>query len=193
MLVLIRFLIFVVVSLATGLGSAGLLLDEGFFATARQMGPWAIWPNAGTLDADPYSLARTARSGQLPVTSASLLSFSATTDSDGRRLSGDCTYDVLGRPFPALWWDIAVYDVNGGVIPNKAGRYAFNSANLFVASDGRFTIRISPDVQPGNWLPSAEGEDFVLYANILRPLSRDRLLNSRSPEDFMPRITRVKC
>jgi hypothetical protein len=191
--ILIRFLIFVIVALATGLGSAGLLLDKGFFATARQMGPWSIWMNSGSLDADPYSLARTARSGLLPITSGSLLSFSATTDSKGRRLNGACTYEVLGRPFPALWWDIAAFDVNGGVIPNEAGRHAFNSTNLFIRSDGRFTIQTSPEVRPGNWLPTADGENFVLYVNILRPYSRDRFLNSPAPEEFMPRITKVKC
>lgn len=190
---LIRFFVFASVALIVGLGSAAFFLDRGFFATAKQVGPWRVWVNSGALDADPYTLARVARSGGLPITSASLLSFSATEDSDGSPLSGDCTYDVVGRPFPSLWWNLAAFTETGQPIANPAGRHAFNNANLLVSADGLFIVRVAPEVQPGNWLPTASGESFILMLNILRPLNRDRVMGSPTGENFMPRIVKVTC
>lgn len=190
---LIRFLVFVAISLFIGLGSAAYILNHGFFATAKQVGPWSIWFHSGVQDADPYTLARVARAGSLPVTAASLLSFSALQDSDGNTLNGDCTYNLIGRPFPALWWNIAAFSHTGRPIENPANRHSFNSGNLLISGDGQFVVRVSPQVQPGNWLPVKEGERFVLIINILRPLNRDRILNTQFGADLMPRIVRVSC
>ena len=35
---------------------------------AISLGPWQAWPNAGTENVDPYSRARLARTGEIPVT-----------------------------------------------------------------------------------------------------------------------------
>lgn len=191
--ILIRFMVFAALSLAIGLGSAAVFLDRGFFATARQVGPWVVWVHSGELGADPYTLARVSRSGGLPITSASLLSFSASEDSNGDALSGGCTYNVIGRPFPSLWWNIAAYTATGQPISNAANRHAFNSANLLLAADGRFVLRIAPEVQPGNWLPTADGEPFTLTLNILRPMSRERVLRDPLGENLMPQIVKVAC
>jgi len=190
---LIRFFVFTVVSLIVGLGSTAVFLDRGFFATSRQAGPWITWVNAGVSGADPYTIARVARSGGLPITAASLLSFTAMEDSDGGRLRGACSYEIVGRPFPGLWWNIAAFTPTGQPIPNKAQRHAFNSANLVVSANGLFAVRLSPDVQPGNWLPTSSGSDVVLQLNILRPLNRDRVVRNPQAEDLMPRITKVSC
>jgi hypothetical protein len=191
--ILIRFLVFTLVALTVSAGSAALMLDRGFFATARQAGPWITWFNAGLAGADPYTLARVARSGDLPVTAASMLSFTAADDSDGRKLRGDCTYEIVGRQFPALWWNIAAFTPAGRAIPNKAGRHAFNSANLLLTADGLFSVRLGPDVQPGNWLPTSPDEGVVLQINILRPLNRDRVVRDPRASELMPRITRMGC
>jgi hypothetical protein len=188
---LTRFLLFVGIALALGLGSAWRTVSHGFFASTVRFGPWAFWSRQGTADADPNTIAHIAREGTVPVTAASAMTFTATRDSAGARLSGDCTYEVRGYSVPALWWSIAAFRADGEVMRNKTGRSSFSSANISAAPDGSFLMRLSPEVQPGNWLPAERGRRVVLRLEILRPLSPDNLL--KSGEDILPAITLVEC
>jgi hypothetical protein len=95
---LIHFLCFALLSLALGLGSAYYSIEHGFALVAPHTGPWKTWINAGSLAADPYTRARIARIGDLPITSASGLTFVATTDSEGEELSSGCDYEIVARP-----------------------------------------------------------------------------------------------
>ena len=188
---LTRFALFAGIALALGLGSAWRTVSHGFFASTVRFGPWAFWFRQGAADADPYTIAHIAREGTLPITAASAMTFTATRDSAGARLSGDCAYEVRGYAIPALWWSISAFGADGQVIPNKTGRASFFSANISSAADGSFLVRLSPDVQPGNWLPLERGKRVVLRFEILRPLSPDILL--KSGEDILPAITLVEC
>ncbi len=188
---LIRFSLFAAIALVLGLGSAWRAVSHGFFASTVRFGPWAFWFRQGTGDADPYTMAHIAREGTLPITATSAMTFTATRDSAGSRLSGDCTYEVRGYSIPALWWNVAAFRADGQVMPNKTGRSGFSSANMLTAPDGSFLVRLSPEVQPGNWLPSERGNRVVLRFEILRPLSPDNLL--KSGEDVLPTITLVEC
>ena len=173
------------------LGPPGATVSHGFFASTVRFGPWAYWFRQGTADADPYTVAHIAREGTLPITATSDMTFTATRDSAGARLSGDCTYEVRGYSVPALWWSIAAFRTDGQVMPNKTGRSSFTSANISTAPDGSFLVRLSPEVQPGNWLPAEHGTRVVLRLEILRPLSPDGLL--KSGDDILPAITLVEC
>lgn len=191
MLFLTRFSLFVVVALFLGLGSAWRAVSHGFFATTERFGPWVLWFREGTADADPYTVAHVARQGSLPITASGAMVFTATRDSSGSHLSGDCTYEVRGYSVPSVWWNIAVFTPDGKVIPNKTGRSSFSSANILTAPDGTFLVRLSPDVQPGNWLPASRGRRVVLRINILRPLNPDSLV--KSGQDVLPEISLVEC
>ncbi len=186
-----RFIIFAAIALVAGLGSAWRAVDHGFSAAANRYGPWAFWFREGTADADPYTLAHVARQGVLPLTAAGNMVFTATRDSAGSRLSGDCTYEIRGIAVPSLWWNIAAFTADGEIMPNKTGRSGFSSANILAAPDGRFTVRLSPDVQPGNWIPAARGTRVTLQLSILRPFNPDNLLKSGS--DILPEITLLEC
>ena len=186
-----RFLIFAAIALILGLGSAWRAVNHGFFATANRYGPWAIWFQEGTAGADPYTVAHVARQGVLPVTITSEMVFTATRDSDGSHLSGDCTYEIRGHSVPALWWSLAAFGTSGEVMPNKTGRAGFSSSNMLTAPDGSFTVRLSPEVQPGNWIPAARGNRVILRLNVLRPLNPDTLLKSGG--DILPEITLLEC
>jgi hypothetical protein len=186
-----RFLLFSAIALTLGIGSAWRAVNHGFFATTERFGPWALWFREGTSDADPYTAAHTARQGALPITAASAFTFTATRDSEGSHLSGDCTYEVRGYSVPALWWNIAAFTPDGQTMPNKTGRSSFSSANIIAAPDGTFTVRLSPDVQPGNWIPASRGNRVILRLNILRPLNPDSLL--KSGQEILPEITLMEC
>ncbi len=188
---LTRFFIFAAIALIVGFGSAWRAVNHGFFASANRYGPWAFWIREGTADADPYTIAHVARQGVLPITTASEMVFSATRDSAGSHLSGDCTYEIRGTSVPALWWGLAAFKSDGGIMPNKTGRSGFTSANMLTAPDGTFTVRLSPDVQPGNWIPAERGSRVVLRLSILRPLSPDSFLKSGG--DILPEINLMEC
>lgn len=191
---LIAFFVFAAVSLVLGLGSARYMIDGGFAAIIREGGPWKAWLQAGSSLADPYTKAHFARSGELPITSASGLTFSANTDDKGSRLSSYCEYEIIARPLAALWWTIAVYDEEGQLIPNAADRHAFSSQNLAILSDGSQRISLAPTARPGHWLPSGEGHYLTLRLRIIRPLTLEQQQHSESINaDSLPHIQRVKC
>jgi hypothetical protein len=188
---LTRFLLFVGIALVLGLGSAWRSVGHGFFASTQRFGPWAFWFRDGTSEADPYTIAHDAREGTYPMTAASMMTFTASRDNAGSKLSGDCTYEVRGYAIPSLWWNIAAFRPEGQMMPNKTGRASFSNANILTAPDGSFLVRVSPDVQPGNWLPAERGGRVVLRMNILRPLAPDALLKSGA--DILPSITLMEC
>lgn len=189
---LIFFLLFAVLSLVLGLGSAYWLIDEGFALVSPQAGPWKTWINAGSLSADPYTRAHVARSGDLPITSASGLTFTARTDSAGDALASSCEYEIVARPLAAIWWTIGLYDGDGQLIPNKAGRHAFNSQNLTVLPDGTQRISLASAARPGHWLPSGEDQDLTLVLRIIRPLSVEQQREGVAFES-LPEIVKVRC
>jgi len=187
------FLIFAGLSLVLGLGSAYYMIDDGFALVVGRAGPWKSWINAGGRFADPYTRAHIARSGDLPITSASGLTFFASTDSDGRRLRSYCDYEIIARPLAALWWTIAAFDEDGKLIPNKAARHAFNSQSLAILSDGTQRINLGPAARPGHWLPSGEGHDLTLVLRIIRPLTVSQKSADEAAANAMPIIRRVSC
>jgi hypothetical protein len=189
---LIHFLLFGFLSLAIGLGTAHHFVENGFALVAPQSGPWKTWINAGSITADPYTRAHVARFGDLPVNSASGLTFVAKTDSDGEELSSDCEYEIVARPIAAVWWSIALFDADGGLIPNQAGRHAFNSQNLTVLPDGTQRIAMAPRARPGHWLPSGEDNELTLILRMIRPLSLEQQREGVVFEN-LPTIQRVKC
>ena len=79
----------------------------------------------------------------------------------------------------------------GRSCPARPGDRAFPAPTSSRAPDGRFTVRLSPDVQPGNWIPAARGTRVTLRLSILRPLSPDSLLKSGG--DILPEITLMEC
>ena len=191
---LFAFLIFAVLSVVLGIGSARYMISDGFSLVVGRAGPWKTWIRAGGQAADPYTRAHFARTGELPITSASGLTFFARQDDKGGRLTSDCEYEIVARPLTALWWTIAVYDEEGKLIPNKANRYAFSSQNLTVLPDGTQRISLAPAARPGYWLPSGEDHNLTLLLHVIRPMTLEQQQNQQAtaPQD-LPRIHRVGC
>ncbi len=188
---LIRFALFAALALSLGLGSAWRALNHGFFATTQRFGPWALWSREAAVDSDPYSIARVARQGVLPLTSSAAVSFTATRDSAGSRLSGSCTYEVRGLSVAALWWNVSVFKSDGTPMETKAARSGFSSETATLTPDGSFMIRISPEPQPGNWIPSAPSARFVIAYMILKPLNPEAVLEAA--QSVLPEISLAAC
>ncbi len=190
--VLLKFFAFAALSLVLGLGSAWYMIDPGTALTTTRVGAWETWRREGMIDADPYTQARTARSGRLPVTTATALYFTARHDDDGYTLTSGCDYEIIGRSINSLWWSITLYDSNGDLIANKAERHSFNSQNISLQSNGEFRIAVSSAVKPGNWLPSGRNNDLILMLRVIRPVNAARTTRTREPES-LPQIKRIDC
>jgi hypothetical protein len=182
--------IMLLVAAVLGIASAWLAVDRGPLFGALRLGAWTAWPRVGPADADPYSDAVLAHSGELPLGSGEGLAFTAEADDLGEPLVGSCSYEISGQTPPARLWTLTAYDQEGRLFANPARRSSFHSREILRRGDGTFVIAVSPEVQPGNWLPVVPRASFRLVVRLY-----DTPLTSRgqTPEATMPAIRRTAC
>lgn len=101
-------------------------------------GPWMTNPDAATAQTDAYRRAIAAVHGLFATNRAGAIYYTASTDSDGRALTGRCRYEVEGRAPDARWWSITAYGPDDALIANPAGRYSVTTQQ--VAPDPRGNI-----------------------------------------------------
>jgi len=159
--------LFAGIALIGGISSSWYMIEVGTGLTTVKNGPWVSWPTAATPDADPYTRARAARRGSLPLSGNIARVFEALTDNTGQRLQSSCDYAVVGRGLTDGWWSIAVFDDQGHWIPNPAERYAFNSSTIARSADGSFVVTLARDARPGNWLPTSGAGRLTLVLTLL--------------------------
>lgn len=179
-----------VIAAAAGIGSAWFAIDQGRLFGAVSVGGWTAWPQEGSADADPYSLAMLARTGEVPLGAGEGLSFSAATDADKAPLSGSCTYAIVGDTPAARLWTLTAYDADGRLMANLADRLGFHSREIVRNADGSFAIAVSSSVKPGNWLPIGAVDRFRL---VLRLYDTPLTTGSQIANLVMPAIRKVSC
>jgi hypothetical protein len=187
---LIDLAIVIVVATVIGFTSAWYAVEQGPLFGAVKVGEWTAWPAAGSPEADPYSLAVLARTGEVPLGAGEGLSFSAETDSDSEPLSGQCRYEIVGQTPAARMWTLTAYDREGRLMVNAARRSGFHSGEVLRRPDGSFVIDVSPDVRPGNWLPVGRVDSFRL---VLRLYDTPLTTGGRLTDLVMPEIRREDC
>ncbi|WP_413992796.1 DUF1214 domain-containing protein [Labrys okinawensis] len=146
-----------VLGAVVALGLTWWTTGDAFQIGALRIGPWQAWPLTDPLNADRYSRARIARSGDLPLGPGEGLAFTARVDSEGRALDGSCHYTISPILPPARWWTLSLYDEAGKPIANPSERFGFASSAVLRGENGAAAIETGPVLQPGNWLPSAAG------------------------------------
>jgi hypothetical protein len=162
----------VVVSLGLGLGSAWIAARAAAPIDSLKLGSWSTWPNAGTADTDPYSRARLARNGELPLGAGEGLALYAKGDADGKALRGQCTYVIEGQTPPARLWTLGLETPDGKPLPTRENITAIGSESIVRQSDGSFQIVVSPRPQPGNWLSSAGAGDIRVVVRLYDTTAR---------------------
>ena len=155
-----------VVGAAIGLGTTYYALSRSTAFGAVTLGGWTFWPKTGTPDIDPYARASIARSGELPIGSGDGVALYARVDDRGRVLDGSCEVTISGTTPPARFWTLTLYDPNGEIVANSANRYGVTSQEIMRHADGSFEITIAPRARPGNWLPTAGVERYVLVLRL---------------------------
>jgi hypothetical protein len=161
-----KFLLAGLIGLVIGLGVTFAALRHGVGFGAVEAGPWTAWPKVGAANIDPYLRAALTRSGEIPLGSSEGVSFVARRDSAGRRLDGACDYTVSGQTPQARYWTLTAMTPDGHLFATPARRNGFTSSEILRAADGGFTIALSTNARPGNWLPLVYRRDFILVLRL---------------------------
>ena len=102
-----RVLLALAIGLPLGAWSASRMIrsDQGFGTLVA--GAWTARPREGSAEADPYSRARLAAEGFVPLGAAEGVAFEAVADSAGAPLLRDCNYVLEGEMPRARAWTLA--------------------------------------------------------------------------------------
>jgi hypothetical protein len=177
-------------AIALGLWTAWLAVRSPAPIDTIVVGAWQAWPNAGTADADPYSRARLARTGEIPLGSGEGLTLLALDDDSGAPLTTKCDYKIVGQTPPARLWTMALENSDGRIIEGRSGPEALGSDALLRSPDGSFEIVLSSHPQTGNWISTEGGAPFRLVVRLYDTSART---GTQLTTLFMPHITRGRC
>jgi len=191
----LRYLINIFVVFIIGLGGGGLsawmaVEAENGFGSVK-IGQWTSWPLAGSVDADPYTRARVAKDGSVPLGAAEGLAFFLNTDQFGKPLSRECQYSIFGATPPARIWTLSVQDDKKQTVISKTGIANTSFSQTIVREqDGTFTINIGSQPAPGNWLSiSGKGKMRLVLRLYDTPITGSAGL----AEPVMPRVINRDC
>lgn len=187
----VRALLMCVLGLAVGLLATAYAVSSLSPFDRIGLGPWKLEAHAGSMDADPYTLARLERTGEIPLAVGEGLQLVARVDDEGRTLDARCVYNVGPRVPAARYWTLSLIDPDGWPVDNLARRYGFRSSEILRSGNGEFTITVAADVQPGNWLPIGTRGPIALALRLYdSPLGAAAGAIDRST---VPRVARVSC
>ncbi len=131
-------------------------------------GVWRHYPGYGSVTANPYVRAQSQLTGPLAVDRSEAIYLIADRDDRGELLRPGRNYRIEGGDLDARWWSITVYG-DHHLIPNRQGRYSYNSANVAKNADGSWTIHLSNAQKPGNWIPTGDGRWLEVCLRMYNP------------------------
>lgn len=175
-----------------GLASADWATRGGYPFGGVPVGAWTAWPRAGAGNADPYTRAVNARRGEIPLAVGEGLLLTAAADDQGQALDATCAYRIGGGTPPARAWTLTVAGRGARDPGRPAMREGFTSTEVLRSADGRFSVILAPDVQPGNWLPSPRDSGPVRLALRLYDTPVAASVGSLDRAS-VPAITRLGC
>lgn len=183
--------IILAIGIILGGGSVWYSLQASHGIGGINVGRWTAWPFAGGAEADPYTIAKVARNGNIPLGATEGLAFEAKTDNSGRPLIFNCSYIISGRTPPARLWTLTAYNQDGSLVtPGFTKQSATYSGNLLRFDQGAFRVGISKTPVSGNWLSIAGKGSFYLVLRLYdTPATSSTGLASRR----MPAILRGEC
>jgi hypothetical protein len=189
----VPFLVAIMLVIAFGGGIvstlAALEATSGFGSI--RIGQWDAFPEAQTVNADPYAKSHRADAGKLLYGTAEGLAFTATVDNQGNRLVGGCRYNIEGVTPPARFWTLYAADMQGNLLDDGSGRpAALNSRTLLRGPEGDIDIAVASTAQTFNWLTIPASGEFKLVLTLLdTPVAGSSGLIDLT----MPSIIRTGC
>ncbi|MDB5507342.1 MAG: hypothetical protein JWR75_1980 [Devosia sp.] len=183
-------LLLVAVALGVGFGLSWYALNDGRLGGARQLGPWAAWPDLGSPAPNPYTRALLARTGALQLGRSEGLQFIATADSAGEPLDLACRYRVEGPTPAASLWTLAAVGPDGRNVASAGTPPNLDSAHVARTNDGIAIINVSSRLAGQNWLEVTGNGPFSL---VLTFYDTQLASNLGADPATMPAITRGEC
>jgi hypothetical protein len=154
-------------------------------------GIWFTSTFAGSADQSSELRAYVARTGILALAQSEVLYYQTGLDDEGRPLETRCQYQVRGGSFDSDWWSLAVYDDTNHYFPIPGVPASFNSVNVPVDEDGRWTIAIGTREDADHaWVPILDTGGFNLLLRLYRPGEDVR---GDLADAEMPTIRRLSC
>jgi hypothetical protein len=181
-----------VIAIGGGAGSVWYAVSAQEGVGAVTVGSWTAYPDMGAPDADPYSKARQARLGLLPLGRAEGLAFIATRDAAGAPLSRQCSYLIEGSTPPARFWTLYAADPALRMIaPGRMRKPALQSLSILRNPDNSFAVAVAPQAAPGNWLRVSGGSGPLA---LVLTLYDTPVAGVIGVEDVaLPKISRTGC
>ncbi|GJD28869.1 hypothetical protein PMNALOAF_0101 [Methylobacterium adhaesivum] len=175
-----------------GLATADYATRGGYPFGGVTVGAWTAWPRTGSVGADPYARAVNARRSEIPLAVGEGMLLTAAQDDAGQGLDAACTYAIAGITPPARAWTVTIAGRGPRDPAHPSLREGFTSTEILREPDGRFVITLSPEVQPGNWLPMPRASGPVRLALRLydTPVAASAGTLDRAA---LPAITRTGC
>lgn len=134
---------------------------------------WFTSRHVGSKNADAKTRAFVAVSGLLGLAKEETLYFRLNKDDQGRALTSDFEYEIVGANLPARWWSLTLYDQDHFLTRNTTGPYSVKGSVVVADQNGQFTIRLAANgksVQPGEyWIDMGEGQNMSLSLRMYNP------------------------
>jgi hypothetical protein len=112
-------------------------------------GPWLTSLYTGSSEGGPHLRAHVAVHGLLALGREETMYYTAVSDSEGKALDGNCSYQIEGRDPPTRWWSITAYGADDFLIPNAADLYSVSVNSVARRPDGTFAIALSQEQARG--------------------------------------------
>lgn len=185
-----RFAICITLGLIGGAAFAVHQVRGGMSKGSISNGAWTTGKSIGTAEASARTRAQVALSGLLALPAKEAMYFTAKKDSDGKPLDGRCTYLVSGGELDGRWWSVTLYEGEGWLVKNSANRWSIPAHAATKGEGGIWTFTVSPESQPGAWLPTGGVEAFDLTLRLYHPLAK---VISNPAKASLPAIKRLEC
>jgi hypothetical protein len=158
--------------------SARVMLDWDMGSSSSPPGGWREVRISGDNLWSTYQAGHYLWHGKLQPAS-SVRMFRRDKDDDGNALRSDCTTMIEGQMPQARWWTIGAD--NG----NEAR--TLSSGTMIREPDSSFTMVVSQNAAPGNWLRLSGSRDYVIY------LTLNDAKDQSADAPALPRVKRLWC
>lgn len=184
--------------IAIGLGLGGALawasIQTRLGVGALSIGSWTAWPLVGSAKADPYSRAKVAVGGEVPLGAAEGVEFHARQDDAGEPLRRECQYILSGSTPPARLWTLSPYTLEGQPLERRPGSGAtlapLISRSIVRSTDGRFVATVGPRAGANNWMRVSGSGPYQL---VLRVYDTQLTATGAAVQPDMPAIAFGGC
>lgn len=181
----------IVLGIAAGGALSYYSLRENRGFGALRIGPWTAWPLAGDPDADPYTKAKIAAEGEVPLGAAEGLLFHAEKDDGGEALRRECHYLIEGVTPLARLWTLTSRTIDGApILSDNVAIRTLTSRAVVRSANGSFSISVGPEASAGNWFQTDGRGPYRLIMHLYdTPVTGTRGI----VDPQMPGIRRVGC